>query len=223
MKKVSLSILLLGLILISFGSANLGEVKQNDPIILECICDNCTYLNLTSVTYANNSAYALYGQYPMTNNGGIYNMTFYNTSNLGEHKFKCCGDSDGIYVCDDGDFLVTPSGSARINSGEGIALAICFIIILIVAVGFFVMGLHNKTLHFKVIFFCLASVMILILTLFSLVVLTQILGGYPAFIESFEVFWMIIKIMLTILTMALLFFVFYLIWKFWQVKRGFFD
>lgn len=113
MKKLML-IMLLGLFLISFGIA----VKQNDCIIINAQCPNCTYMNLTSVKYANTSNYALWGQYAMTQNGGEYNYTFCDTGFLGTYDWSACGDVDGDYDCTSGGFVVTPSGiSQSISQG----------------------------------------------------------------------------------------------------------
>ena len=84
-------------LLLSFTSAI--TYKQGQSVQLTTVCDNCTYVNLTSVSYG--GEYLLLGQYSMTKNDTNYNYTFTNTGGIGEYSYVTCGDLNGILTCDD--------------------------------------------------------------------------------------------------------------------------
>lgn len=89
-------------------SSFLGTFKQNDTIQLLQICDDCTYVNFTSMKYPN-------GEYEsfnlgMTKTNQNFNYTFSNTSKIGCYIYTVAGDKGGIYTMESIYFEVTPSG-----------------------------------------------------------------------------------------------------------------
>lgn len=132
MKKLLL-LLFIGIFLISFISADvsIGSVKQGDTIQLTQICSNCSYVNLTSVLYPNNT-YALLGQYAMTKNGTNYNYTWTDTNLLGNYVYTTCGDLNGVNTCQSVAFTVTPSG----QSGTDNIVFFIFVVLLLYGITF---------------------------------------------------------------------------------------
>lgn len=123
MKNKIFLLLFIGIFLISLTSAEtqtLGTFKQNLPVNLIQTCDNCTYVNLTSVTYPN-SSFALQGQFSMTKNGNVFNYSFPNTSALGDYSYSSCGDLNGILTCGNVNFIITSTGKS-ITTGNSIII-----------------------------------------------------------------------------------------------------
>lgn len=116
------------LFLFSFCSASLGIFKQSECVNLMVQCDNCTYVNITSISYPN-STYALLGQYATTENGGDYNYSFCSTGTLGTYKYSACGNDDGMYVCVSDDFEVTYNGFELTTESSLLYLGFLFILI----------------------------------------------------------------------------------------------
>ncbi len=110
MKKLfiicALAFLLMPVVL---ATENLGTFKQNDCVELIQTCANCTYVNISSVSYPD-SAVALY-ESQMTKNGTRYNYTDYClTSKTGTYTVNGFGDPDATVTIWNFDFEITPTG-----------------------------------------------------------------------------------------------------------------
>lgn len=132
-KKILL--LCLGFFLVSMvaASSNLGTFKQATCIELFQTCDNCTYVNLTSVKYPDSTIEKF--DVAMTKDGVDYNYTFCTTTKLGDYLYNVCGDKDTVFTCENIDFTITPSG----NDGDNLGFYIIIIGLLygIAFIGFF--------------------------------------------------------------------------------------
>lgn len=116
---------------------NIGTVKQNQCVQLIGLCDNCTYMNVTSVSYPINKTFVLFGQFAMTKNGGTFNYSFCNTNQTGEYVYTICGDLNGNNACDDASFTSTPNGNILQTSGSIVYISLFIILIsLFVAIIF---------------------------------------------------------------------------------------
>jgi uncharacterized protein YxeA len=95
MRKI-LIITMLCILIVSFASAeidNIGEFKQNQCIDLIQICEDCTYVNITSINYPNLTRSV--NNVAMTKDGTFYNYTFCNTQELGDYIYNTQGDLNG--------------------------------------------------------------------------------------------------------------------------------
>ena len=119
------------LITLTSAESNLGTFKQNDCISLYQLCDNCTYVNITSITYPNSTLTSI--NEAMTKVGVDYNYTFC-TSVLGDYSYKVCGDKDGAFQCEVINFNLTPTGD---NRGFGIFLILIFASIIMFGGSFY--------------------------------------------------------------------------------------
>lgn len=100
--------------LLSFISASsLGIFKQNECVNLYQLCDNCTYVNLTSVIRSGGNGTVWSILLPMTKVGTDYNYTFCNTDIAGDYSYNVCGDKNGVIKCENIDFKITPTGDTR--------------------------------------------------------------------------------------------------------------
>ncbi len=98
MKKVLL-VLILGLFLISLTSAqeeqSWGYVKGGDCISLTQSCGNCTFINITRITYPNKTDSLLSEPIKMQKTGTSYNHSFCGTVSFGQYIVDGDHDLDG--------------------------------------------------------------------------------------------------------------------------------
>jgi len=93
-KKIKLAIfcaiLFIGLLGIgsSLIASDLGVFKINSTIQLYQSCENCTFVNLSSVKLPNGSV--LFYNLEMTKNAQDYNYSFNSTDLLGEYMYNVC-------------------------------------------------------------------------------------------------------------------------------------
>jgi len=132
MKKLILLFSIVFMIFLVGATSNLGTFKQGDCIELYQLCDNCTYVNLTSITFPDSTLTTIGSS--MTKSDVDYNHTFCNTTVLGDHSYKVCGDKDGVFSCEVIDFLITPSGR---SDNSSYFIVIILIIYAVAFIGFF--------------------------------------------------------------------------------------
>jgi hypothetical protein len=131
MKNKLMLVMLLGMFLISFTSAldSLGTFKQNQQINITQICNDATYITISSVSYPNSSK--AIGQVNMTSLGsGEFYIQFTNTSTNGRYDVR--GVSDGCDKVFATYFEITPSGFVGTLG--------FYIIILILSLGLIILG-----------------------------------------------------------------------------------
>ena len=133
MKKILL-ILILGVFLISFASAqiqNLGTFKLGDDVNLIQTCDNCTFNNITSVL--NPNSLEVIGEFKMTKKGTVYNFTLSSTNAtiFGTYIVNGFGDLNGINTVWNYNFLVTANGKPfETFPNQFAVIALAFILIM---------------------------------------------------------------------------------------------
>jgi hypothetical protein len=130
-------LIILGLPMIN-AVETLGNVKQNDVISLYQYCDSCTYVNLTSVKYPNETIINFNAI--MTKSGTNYNYTWNDTSELGSYFYTVCGDKDGELACEDTQFEVTYIGKQLSGARAGLYIGFLALLILIFILNFYGMG-----------------------------------------------------------------------------------
>jgi len=135
--------LIIGMFLLSltFVSAeSIGTFKTNESFQITNYCNSgdCSFMNLTSITYPNGSI--LYLNKEMTAMEQEFNYTF--SSNMsGEYSFKTCADPGGLLTCESDTFRLTISG----NEGTTPQLfSRIFLVILFGSLFFIVAYLKNK-------------------------------------------------------------------------------
>ena len=119
------------------ASSTLGAFKKDTCFQLYQICDNCTYVNLTSITYPN-ATYESVGKL-MTRVGEDYNYAFCKANLTGEYFYNTCGDKNGKLACEKIDFDVNSIGlsstDARSDAGN-VGIIVLFGISLIFFIAF---------------------------------------------------------------------------------------
>jgi len=144
MKKIYLT-LILGIFLISLVSADgsLGTFRQSDCIELYQYCDDCTYVNLTTIQYPNGTIQIFNEE--MTKNDIDYNYTFCSTLELGDYSYTVKGDKGGAVSTERLSFEVTPSGQG------GTENTIFFIFIILLLYGITFTGFFGKNIPLTIL------------------------------------------------------------------------
>ncbi len=134
--KLSLTFIILffSLTLVSAIPDSLGTFQQGRCMELYQLCDNCTFVNLTSIKYPNATIQKF--DVTMEKNGVDYNYSFCGTSLNGDYLYNICGDKDGSFICETLSFQVTPSG----NTGN----EAFYIIVILLAYGISFIGFFGK-------------------------------------------------------------------------------
>jgi hypothetical protein len=154
------SIIILFLFIISFNlisAGRLGSFDKNECVDLIQTCDNCTYVNITQITFQPTSKIFLDSEVSMTKIGTRFNYTFCNTSNYGRYVYDSYGNLDGIITVSSDDFFI----GEELDITQGFILFGQFAIIAL----FFVLGLtfSKENWKLKSFFFMMATGMGVIL------------------------------------------------------------
>lgn len=140
MKKIFL-ILLVGIFFIACltqinaGKLTLGTFKQNENVRIVQVCDDATYVNISSVSYPNGSVALSETKMNPIGSGEFY-YDFSNTLELGTYDVR--GISDGCENTFTFYFDITPSGR---GGTENIVLTI---FIIIMAYGLTLVGVLKR-------------------------------------------------------------------------------
>lgn len=136
MRKISFSILLVSIFLITLVSADqqfLGTFDQNDTIQLKQICANCTYNNITSI-YVQGVYQDLLSDVVMQKSGSEYNYTFSQTQTIGTYVVSGIGDPDGTPTIWNYTFTI--------GKDLSIAVALFYVVLLALSVFGFIMIIY---------------------------------------------------------------------------------
>jgi len=219
MLKNKILILITCMFLISLTSASdLGTFKQNECVSLYQTCEDCTYVNVTSITYPNSSTQNI--NQVMTKNGQDYTYSFCNTSVVGNYLYNTCGDKKSSFTCEEIYFEITPTGT-EFTEAKSNLLVSSFIVLIIATIFFLVLGLFAKNVPFK-IFFIGLSIVFMVTTLgFSVSVWQQIFGTLGNLVEAYGKIFILLTILLTGGGIGLIVYLVYLaIMSFWNNSRG---
>ena len=128
--------LILGIFFISLTSAyDLGSVKQGECVDLYQHCSDCSFVNVTSIKYPNQTIIYLNVEMEKKGYDFIYNYCGNNQS--GDYFYTVCGDPTDKDPCKTFSYIVTESGvemsQARTTSTLGlIGLLLIFLVFSIV-------------------------------------------------------------------------------------------
>jgi len=121
MKKVGcfFIILIFGLFLINnvVGLEDLGTFERGEPIKINQVCSDATYINISSITFPN-STKAVTDVKMTEYANGAFNFTFHYTDDLG--RYDVVGISDGCEGEFATYFTITPNGRT-FGDAEGLA------------------------------------------------------------------------------------------------------
>lgn len=197
--------------------------KQNTDFTLSVTSNNATACNLSSIQYSDGTS--IIYNLALTKDGQLFykNISYNNYSLMGSicHNI-ICGDGSSLEtgsVCRD----VTPTGNSELGSGQGLTLLGSLFLIIIIAIFFLVIGGNVESPAWKIVMIGLSVVMFIIAILFTLVNLTQNLGGFADIIDGYSTFWRVITYIVSLGMLALILLSMWWAWMLWQRKRGLAD
>ena len=225
--KIILLVMLLLLILPLISAVDYSYIfQQNKETNLKIVCvddnnvrcDSTVKCNLT-IFYPNNSVLVDGGVMTYNPNYFNYTLTSAQMKVMGEYSVSvaCANSYAGFSTF---NYLVNPTGMAKINEGEGLSLSTSSIVIIVVGIFFFLISLTFQNPALKIVFVGLSGVMLVIAVLYSLVSITQVLGGFSAIIEGYSTFWFVLKVLVSISITALVLYGLYIAIMSWKFKRG---
>ena len=131
--------LILGIFLISLASAeNIGTFKIDEPFQITNYCNSgdCSYMNLTSITYPNGTV--LYINEEMTKTGQEFNYSFISETE-GEYNFKTCANPNSDITCESDIFIITKTGKILETKESLVYFILAFGVLLLFALSFYFM------------------------------------------------------------------------------------
>ena len=135
-KEKQILIICFSLLLILFFSnvqaVKISPIKQGKTARLVQVCDNCTFVNITTIQYPDSTLLSV--NKAMTKNGANYNYSFTGTGSIGDYSYTTCGNPDGVFTCETANFLVSASG---FDGMLGLSIVIMFLTYAIAFIGFF--------------------------------------------------------------------------------------
>ncbi len=212
MKKILLTLIVGIFLLISLASAqeeqSWGYAKSGDCISLTQTCANCTFINITGVTYPNKTELILTESIQMQNILGTrYNHSFCDTISLGEYIISGDANLDGELDSWNANFISTTSGFETTPAQSILYVIVLVISCLVLALcGYGAMKIpfqnarndENKVIsisHFKYVKVMLVFFSYLILLwIFNLMIL--ITNNFLTFTVAFTFFKMVYSILL---------------------------
>lgn len=95
----------------------LGTFLKDSCIQLKQTCGNCTYVNITRVS-APDSSVLISGNFSMTRQDTIYNLTFCSTTQVGEYIVDWKANPDGVTSAGNYNFFISLTG-IRPSTAQG--------------------------------------------------------------------------------------------------------
>lgn len=230
MNKLILSIFfILTLTALSYAEPSyIFQRSTNVDIKINCIDTNNSYC--TSGTKCNITIFypkdlgVLVDNLEMSFNNAYFNYSLNEsqTNVLGEYSaaVSCQGTDNGFSTF---NYLVSQSGREALTSGEGTSLLISFIVMLTISAFFFILSYQFQNNVVRMVFIGMAGIVLVIAILYSLVTLTQIVGGFDTLIEGYSTFWFVMKIVISLSVLVLIIFSVIISYQFWMFKKGFRD
>ena len=230
-KIISLIFILLIIPMVSAQEAFVFERNTDVNVSTTCFdsadafCGSSVQCNITVFEPDNT---VLVDNQQMINNINYYNypLNSTQTTTLGEHSsvVQCQSTSGPAFNAQTTfTFLITPSGAPRVSSGQGMLLIGSAIAIFSIFALLLIFGLAARAPATKFGMLAGALVMLLISSLYTAVILEEVVPESETLIDGFSTFLFVLK---SIYTLHILGFVLYaglVALKSWKIKRGLID
>lgn len=193
-----IGIFFFNLSLISSQDDCFGIFKKAECVDLPQTCENCSFINLTRISYPNSSA-AIAGQFSMTQLGNFYNYTFCETDTIGKYYYTTNGDLDGFNTTGNDCFYITTSGN-EITTAKSMTFFISIFVMVFMSILFFIISFTiNKESRLRFGLIGMSLIIGLATTLYSAVAISEAFDGFPRIAQSFEYFlWLMLFLTLII-------------------------
>ena len=187
--------------LINAEQQSLGVVKQGDCIQLVQTYSNSTYTNFTRMLFPDKSV--IYYGIKLSKHGADYNLTYCNTTQLGEYQPILCTDVDKVDTCVAYSFEVTKYGSLQTTTQGLYSIAFIFLVVTLTLIFGFIgyKALNNDLLWAGGIFFIILSLLFLV---YDVWLLYELKLSYAGSITDADIPQILFTIFITILLAGLL-------------------
>jgi hypothetical protein len=132
------------------GSTNsfLGTFTQNEQTEIYQFCDDCSYVNFTSIKYPNGTRESF--NLATTKSGQNFNYSLTDSSLIGCYSYTVCGDKGGVYTCEMIDLMITENGESFGSTQGLMIIGQLGIVALFLAIGF---GFSKEKWKLRTFFF----------------------------------------------------------------------
>jgi len=209
------------IVLVSLANASYLPHQQDTDLYYSFTSNNATQCNVTT---GNTPTGTVDINQLATKVGNTFNISINssNFSNSGTYCFNLIC-TDGVTtetgsVCRD----VTPSGSI-LDMGGAITLFGSLFVMIILAVGLFLLATYYQNSMIKITFYTFASIIFIMVVLYAVVIIQQVLFGFDAILNAVETFWFVLAVASWLGFVALMIVVFLIMLKAWKIKRGYYD
>jgi len=125
MKKIHILLYVFVMILLTFQVSAEDIYKKDTCVNLIEVCNNCTYVNISSVVDPNTNFYTF--NTGMANRSNIFYYNFCNTSLVGNYRFIGLKEINSIVTSFDNTFTITKTGDNLLIGNNYIFIWIIFI------------------------------------------------------------------------------------------------
>ena len=164
----------------------------------------------------------------MNNNIHYYNypLNSTQTTTLGEHSsvVQCQSISGPAFNAQTTfTYLITPSGAPRVSSGQGLLLGGAALLIFAISGLMFIFGFRVEGVVSKVALFSLSAILFLSVSLYSAVILEEVVPESEKLIDGYSTFLFILKSIYTVLILVFIVLVVLTLVRAYKIKRGLID
>jgi len=221
MRKILITMLITLFLIGIVTASSFGIYKQNECVDLVITCDNCTYVNISSIEYPNSSKAVL--NVITTNDSGVsYNYTYCDTSELGQYNVRSFGDDDGIISSSEDYFEITPTGH-NLNTSKSIISLVGVGIMIIVFILFLTLATVFTHTGTRIFFLGLALTTIVFIVGYVLKIQQDTVGEFISFTSIFSSFYTLLTILLIGASVALMLYLIVFAFKSFYSLRGYYD
>lgn len=210
--KLMSVIVLLSLIVLVSGV----NVKQNDCVNIVNTCGNCTYMNITSIIFPNQTISV--GEQVMTKSGTEYNYTYCFTT-LGEHTVNGIGNPLGVIDIWQTKYLVTTTGF-KVDSQQIVTISFILGLMLIIGLLFFYFGMRSEYPAIKIFCLSMSIIMIIFLVGYVLGIANITIGEFKGITDGFTPLYVLFIALLSVGAIGIILYLVIFAMDLFYKKRG---
>jgi len=223
---IIIAMLLLSVSLISGANPSFGTFKKSNDVDLKQVCfingTICDVCNISSIDYPNGTSAV--EDIEMTKRSADFFYQFNQSEPLGYYKVNgYCTYGDDVTKPFTAVFEVTISGANKIGEGAGMTLLGSLIVMILVSAFFFILSWRLNSPLAKFSFVIIASVMLLIVIFYSMVMVQQNLGDFENIVSGYSTFFFVLKIIAGVSFTAFMIFAILVSIRAYKFKRGLID
>jgi len=167
---------------------DLGFIEKGECVDLYQSCSNCSYVNITSMKYPNDTI--VYHNFGMDKNGRDYTYNFCATDLDGDYFYTTCGDQDGVEECRTFDFYVNEGGVEITDGRSSLTIALLFVLVCFLFISLFFM-VKSESYKSKFALYWLSHVLFILVNFIGWQIGVEGILGSVALTGIFRIFFYI--------------------------------